>query len=309
MSAQTDEIFGKLFRVLGYDKLSENQLMVKLFESNLEIKTLKEEIVELGASRDSFAKGLDDLKKEFDLVKKDLHDALDTNDMLEGVVDRKQQIIDSEGFTPSLLVKSYSTTSKINSNSPYCGGIAYTESGILKLESKLERAQLDCEELDIENQDLTGRVKSLEAEIEFMKSNPSEYQIQQDYKIKQLILSGEGLEKDYDELIIKSQNQEDFIERQKSYLSILHQENDSFRNIIEQQKHDITKRDEHIKATLVGQLAQDAEIYRLKKLITENSETLASKDLEISQLKETSDEQIDLLALKDEIIEHYSQFF
>ena len=92
MSNSADGLFDSLFRALDYDKLSPNQLMVKLLENNLKIKTLKEELVEVGASRDSLAKGLDDLKKKYDITNQELQDARDTHDMLEGVIDHKQQI-------------------------------------------------------------------------------------------------------------------------------------------------------------------------------------------------------------------------
>ena len=46
MTMSADQLLDELMRILNYDNLTDRQLRVKLFESSLRIKTLKEELVD-----------------------------------------------------------------------------------------------------------------------------------------------------------------------------------------------------------------------------------------------------------------------
>ena len=309
MSTPVEDLFDELFRVLGYDNLPIKQLKIKLFEGSLRIKALKDELEETKISKASTVKGLEDLKIEMDSVKQELEGARDRGEMLEGIIDRNRQIIEYKGYTPSLLVKKYNSISNIESQGPYCGGTAYIESDILSLESRLERAKLDLEEIDIENRELLEKVRSLEAEIEFIETHPSEYQIDQDFRIRQLILSGEGLEKDYDDLVSTSKKQEEHIEKQNNFLSELNKEVADLKTFIGTQKIVIVEKEENIGA-------RDIEIENLNRILSDQStllddlkSRLSIRETEISSLEETISENVEVLALKDDIIDYYSQFF
>ena len=298
MSSSADHLLDELMKLLNYDKLNGRQLKVKLFESSLKIKTLSEELEETKLAQRSSDRGLEHLKEELDNVRQELHDTGDQVDMLEGVLDAKQKIIDEKGYTPSILVKRYNTTNLIENNSPYCGGVAYTESGIISLEVKLERAKKDFEELEIENKNLLDKIKSLDMEIEILENQPSDYQIQQDFRIKELILSGEGLEQDFDNLTQHSKNQKDQLDEQVELISQLHREVSVLKEIIHQKdgiirdhKEIISQKDEVIEASGVSQLAKDLETDNLRGVIVE-------KDLKIEQLQ-------NLLEDKDDIIDYY----
>ena len=298
MSTSADQLLDELMKILKYDELTGRQLKVKLFESSLRIKTLSEELEEAKFAKESTNRGIELLRAELVNIKQELLDAGDNTDMLEDVIEKKQKIIDEQGYTPTLLVKRYNSTSLIESSGPYCGGIAYTESGVISLEIKLEKAKKDFEELEVENINLTEKIKLLEAEIDYLENHPSDYQVQQDLKIKELTLSGEGLEKDYDSLELHSAQQESYIEEQRIIISNLSQEISILKKIVNQkeeiikdQKEIIVHKEEIIEASGVSQIAKDLENENLKAVIHE-------KDLEIEKNQNLLDD-------KDDIIDYY----
>ena len=314
MSSSADHLLDELMKLLNYDKLNGRQLKVKLFESSLKIKTLSEELEETKLAQRSSTRGLEHLKEELDNVRQELHDTEDQVDMLEGVLDAKQKIIDEKGYTPSILVKRYNTTKLIEDNSPYCGGVAYTESGIISLEVKLESAKKDFEELEIENKNLLDKIQSLEVEIEILENQPSDYQVQQDFRIKELILSGEGLEKDFDSLTQYSKHQKDQLDEKVEIISQLHREVGVLKEIIHQKdgiirdhKEIISQKDEVIEASGVSLTAKDLEIGELMTVIAEGEAVnfsdvardlqveIVEKDLEIEKLKNSLDDKNDII--------------
>ena len=298
MSATADQLLDELMKLLNYDELNGRQLKVKLFESSLKIKTLSEELMEATFVKNSTNRGIELLKVELSSVKQELNDAGDRVDMLEDVIDKKQKIIDEQGYSPSLLVKRYNSTSLVEGLGQYCGGVAYTESDVISLENKLDRARKDFEELEIENKNLVEKIKLMETEIDYLESHPNDYQIQQDFRIKELILSGEGLEKDFDSLELHSKQQESFIEEQKTIISQLNHEVGLLKKIVSQkeeiikdQREIIAHKEEALEASGVSHLAKDLEMCGLKAVITQKEEiieasgvSLAAKDLEIDEL-------------------------
>ena len=298
MSATADQLLDELMKLLNYDELTGRQLKVKLFESSLKIKTLSEELKEATFVKNSTIRGIELLRVELSSVKQELSDAGDRVDMLEDVIDKKQKIIDEQGYSPSLLVKRYNSTSLVEGSGQYCGGVAYIESDVILLENKLDRARKEFEELEIENKNLVEKIKLMETEIDYLESHPNDYQIQQDFRIKELILSGEGLEKDFDSLELHSKQQESFIEEQRTVISQLNQEVGLLKKIVSQkeeiikdQREIIAHKEEAIEASGVSHLAKDLEMCGLKAVITQKEEiieasgvSLAAKDLEIDEL-------------------------
>ena len=322
MSAPADQLLDELMKLLKYDELTGRQLKVKLFESNLKIKTLSEELMEAKFAKNSTNRGIELLKVELSNVKQELNDTGDRVDLLEDVIDKKQKIIDEQGYTPSLLVKRYNSASLVEGLGQYCGGVAYTESGVISLENKLDRARKDFEELEIENTNLLEKIRLMETEIDYLENHPNDYQIQQDFRIKELILSGEGLEKDFDSLELHSRQQESFIEEQRTTISQLSQEVSLLKEIVNQkeeiikdQKEIIFHKEEVIEASGVSHLAKDLEICDLKAVITKKEETieaqeetvnysdvardlqveLVEKDIEIEKLKNLLDDKNDII--------------
>ena len=298
MSATADQLLDELMKLLNYDELNGRQLKVKLFESSLKIKTLSEELMEATFVKNSTNRGIELLKVELSSVKQELNDAGDRVDMLEDVIDKKQKIIDEQGYSPSLLVKRYNTTSLVEGLGQYCSGVAYIESDVISLENKLDRARKDFEELEIENKNLVEKIKLMETEIDYLENHPNDYQVQQDFRIKELILSGEGLEKDFDSLELHSKQQESFIEEQRTIISQLNHEVGLFKKIVSQkeeiikdQREIIAHKEEAIEASGVSHLAKDLEMCGMKAVITQKEEiieasgvSLAAKDLEIDEL-------------------------
>ena len=298
MSASADQLLDDLMKLLNYDELTGRQLKVKLFESSLKIKTITEELGEVRFAKDSTNRGIELLKVELSNVKQELTDAGDRIDMLEDIIDKKQKIIDEQGYTPSLLVKRYNSVSLVESSGQYCGGTAYTESGVISLENKLDRARKDYDELEIENRNLLEKIKLMETEIDYLENHPNDYQVQQDFRIKELILSGEGLEKDFDSLELQTRQKESYIEEQGSIISQLTQEVGILKKIVNQkeeiikdQKEIIVHKEEVIEASGVSQIAKDLEVGNLKAVIFE-------KDLEIEKMQNLLDD-------KDDIIDYY----
>ena len=276
MSTSADQLLDELMRILNYDNLNTRQLKVKLFEASLRVKTLKEELVEAKSVKETANRGNDILTAELTATKQKLHDAGDRVDMLEDIIDKKQQLIESRGYSPSLLVRKYNSASLIESSGPYCGGTAYVEADIISLESKLERAKRDSEELDIENTKLVETNHSLELEIEFLKTHQVDYDLHQDLKIRESIL-----ENDLDHLTQLSIKQEKQIEKQQDILSelsrevgILKKEAIQKENIIMDQKSLIIQKNEVIEASGVCQAEKDLEIEKLKNLVDEKDDII-----------------------------------
>ena len=264
-----DQLLDELMRILNYDNLTDRQLRVKLFESSLRIKTLKEELVETQLAKETAKNSNEVLAVKLNSIKQELNDAGDRVDMLEDIIDKKQQIIEDKGYTPSILVRKYNSASLIENSGPYCGGVAYVETDIISLESKLERARRDYEELDIENTKLVKISRSLELENEFLKTHPGDYELQQDLKIKLVVL-----ENDLDTLTQQNIKQEEQIEKQLDIMSELSHEVDILKEvvvkkeeIITDQKDIITQKDEIIKASVFLQAEKGLEIEKLKNLV------------------------------------------
>ena len=276
MSTSADQLLDELMRILNYDNLDNRQLKVKLFEASLRVKTLKEELVEAKSVKETVNRGNDILTAELTATKQKLHDAGDRVDMLEDIIDRKQQLIESRGYSPTLLVKKYNSASLIESSGPYCGGTAYVEADIISLESKLERAKRDSEELDIENTNLVETNRSLELEIEFLKTHQVDYDLHQDLKIRELTL-----ESDLDNLTKLSIKQEKQIEKQQDILSELSREVDILKieviqkeKIIMDQKNIIVQKDEVVEAAGVRQVEKDLEIEKLRNLVDDKDDII-----------------------------------
>ena len=319
MTTSADQLLDRLMRVLNYDQLTERQLKLKFFEANLRVKTLKEELEEAKSAKETSDRGNDLLTVELTAIKRELQDARDRVDMLEDVVDKKQLLIENHGYTPSLLVRKYNSATLIEGSGPYCGGTAYVESDILSLESKLERARRDFEELDIENIKLKETIHTLESEIEISTIlpdvYPTEYQVQQDLKIKELVSSNDDLKKDYDYLTGQSTKQETFIEKQQIILSELNREVDIFRDIvakkekiISQQKEIIFQKDGIIEDIGVSIVGKDIEIGKLNKMIADKEDLLAKKEDIIIKKDDIIEEKESTLSLQDTIIDYYSSF-
>ena len=319
MTTSADQLLDRLMRVLNYDQLTERQLKLKFFEANLRVKTLKEELEEAKSAKETSDRGNDLLTVELTAIKRELQDARDRVDMLEDVVDKKQLLIENHGYTPSLLVRKYNSATLIEGSGPYCGGTAYVESDILSLESKLERARRDFEELDIENIKLKETIHTLESEIEISTIlsdvYPTEYQVQQDLKIKELVSSNDDLKKDFDYLTGQSTKQETFIEKQQIILSELNREVDIFRDIvakkekiISQQKEIIFQKDGIIEDIGVSIVGKDIEIGKLNKMIADKEDLLAKKEDIIIKKDDIIEEKESTLSLQDTIIDYYSSF-
>ena len=319
MSSSADQLLDEVLRVLNYDQFTDRQLRVKLFEANLQVKTLKEELVESKHSIKVVERSNDLLNNEIDAIKQELHESGDRVDMLEDVIDKKQQLIESQGYTPSLLVRKYNSASLIEGSGLYCGGTAYVESDILSLESKLERARRDFDELDIENTNLQEKIVHLELEIEASQiktdTYPTDYQVQQDLKIKELISNNDEMKKDFDHLTVQATKQEKHIDKQNSIMSELNREVDILREIVVQkdtiiskQKEIIFQKDGAIEDLEVNNIGKEVEIGRLNKLVYEKEVLIAKKEDVIITKDDIIEEKEATLSLQDKIIDYYSSF-
>ena len=193
------------------------ELSEKLATSSSRVDELKEDLDISRFEEASAKKGIEDLESKLRKVKDDLEEMYDRVDMIDDECVKKQQIIDSEGYAPSILVRRYNNVDMIRNKD----NRAFTEIDIIEMESQLEAANRG---LDYYQE----QVSFMEAELSYMEQGSKRVGVLKE-SLKEVKRDRDTLRHDYSMLVEKSRLQEEHIVRQNNFLSDLNQEVDNLK--------------------------------------------------------------------------------
>ena len=225
--------------------------ITRLEELEKELEELRKEVDDSRLEEASAKKGLKDLEKKLEKARDDWEEMCDRAEMLDSQCVKKQQIIDSEGFEPSILVRRYNNVDMIRNKD----NRAFTEIDIIELESQLEAANRG---LDYYQE----QVSFLEDELSYMEQGSKRLGRLKE-ALKEMKLDRDTLRYEHSMLVEQSRLQEEHIMKQNDFLSDLNQEVDDL-------KFELGNKVEEVRV-----LSTDKEA-ELESLVVSNKEGLAT---------------------------------
>ena len=275
--------------------------ITRLGELEKELEELRKEVDDSRLEEASAKKGLKDLEKKLEKARDDWEEMCDRAEMLDSQCVKKQQIIDSEGFEPSILVRRYNNVDMIRNKD----NRAFTEIDIIELESQLEAANRG---LDYYQE----QVGFLEAELSYMEQWSKRVGRLKE-ALKEMKLDRDTLRYEHSMLVEQSRLQEEHIMKQNNFLSDLNQEVDDLKfelgNKVEEVRVLSTDKEAELESLVVSNKEGLATIETLQTSVEERDKIIAKLETDNAAMAEDLKEKlIYIKAVEDKAKEDYYSF-